>query len=118
MQDHFIVEITRTSRVAGRGGDWITYDAATHHFDSIAEARAWIKEQYPQKPVSAVYVDTKSRGTVQTGWIFGRKERGCTQSDWRTVYYLRDWVSIARVTKEAREGKQGECESVDVRKAA
>lgn len=120
-QEHFIVKITRTSRPAGRNGEWRAYDFETHDFDSIAEARAWIKTEYdghnrPLKTRKPMYIDTKSRGTIQTGWVFHGK---ITEGDrsrpncWRTDY-LQDWVGIARVTKEPREGKQGECESVAV----
>lgn len=113
---HYLVQIARTSRNAGRNDDWSRYDSETHHFDSAQDACAWIKEQYDGSLRSLgprrvpIFVDTKSRGTIQCGWIYSGTER----HEEGTVY-LRDWVSVARVTREAREGVQGECESVNVK---
>lgn len=118
-QGHIIVQIDKTSRPAGRGGQWARYGSELAHFNTVREALAWIKGQYDgrTRPVGPrrvpVYVDTKSRGTIQTGWIYSGKEG---DSDGTT--YLQDWVSLNRVLKEYREGQKGELESVDVKAAA
>lgn len=122
---HFIVQITKTSRNAGRVGDWMRYDHKIHDFDSAEEAKAWVWENYVSNRYDglfggkrrSVFVDTESRGTIQSGWIFSGKEeqQDRSRANGRSTVYLQDWVTIAEVTVERREGKQGECKSVDVR---
>ena len=114
MQSRYIVEIVRTSRAAGRGHDWCRYEHETHDFDSVGEAKDWIKEQYHrgERPFSGrrspIYVDSASRGTIQCGWIYSGKETSGGTT------YLQDWVSILQVVREPREGQKGEVMSVDV----
>ena len=60
--------------------------------------------------VGKVYVDTASRGTIHTGWVFIRRER---YDDYHSneTYLCETWVTLERVVREP-ERIPGEVEAV------
>lgn len=99
-----LVEISQTARHMGRNQEWFRYGNATHRFDNASDALAWIAANYPNaKSRKPIYVDTKSRGTIQTGWIYSGRDDG---------NYTQDWVSLSEVLSETERTAQ----SVDVSK--
>ena len=97
---------TPTARAYGRNQQWFCCDnQKTERFDTVADALAAVKKRYGNAKRSPMYSDTKSRGTIQTGWVIsGKNDDGYTQ----------DWVSLSRVLSETNRV----CESVDIKKEA
>lgn len=97
-----LLEIEKTARPYGRGQNWFRYDSKLLRFDSVPDALAEIVQRYRGKKRAPVYVDTKTRGTIQSGWIYSGRDDG---------NYTQDWVTLAEVVSEtAREAR-----SIDVR---
>jgi hypothetical protein len=87
-----LVEITKTARGFGREQEWRRYSVETNRFDNAADALRWIDEHYPRKKNRRpIFVDSKSQGTIQTGWIY--PGRDCHN-------YTQDWVSLREVLSE------------------
>lgn len=99
-----LVEIQETFRAMGRNQDWARGGYETLRFDTVADAMEAIRDRYPQKRRKPIYQDTKSRGTIQAGWIFSNK------LDWEKTFQ-QDWVTLAEVTSETEKT----CASIDVR---
>jgi hypothetical protein len=82
----------------------IEYRGGSHReplmrFDTLSQAQAWVRREYRGcKSEGPVYIDTKSRGTFQTGRIYRRKGEG------------RHWVTFSRVLSETERT----AESVDI----
>lgn len=89
-----LLEITKTKRFFGRNQEWFKYDVKHERFDTIKDARAWMRETYGNGKRQPIYVDTKSRGTFQTGWIFSSKDDDG---------YLQDWVSVNEIVSESNK---------------
>jgi hypothetical protein len=58
-----------------------------------------------------VYVDTTSRGTIQTGWTFEKRERYEDDDD---TYLCETWVTLDRITRERTPSAPGEVQSLDL----
>lgn len=70
-------------------------------FDSIGDALAWARMKFDgHYKRERIFVDTKSRGTIQTGWIY--RMRG-------DDHY---WVSFSRVISETERT----AEAIDIEK--
>lgn len=109
-----LIETTYTCRHAGKGQDWYSYDRNTARFDTVEDALAHIRAVYPNvKGRQPIYIDTKSRGTIQCGWIYSRREeqQDRSRANGRSTVYCRDWVSLMRVTSETDRT----AESIDVK---
>jgi len=53
---------------------------------------------------SSVYVDTKSRGTIKTGWYFVKRDsyEGHVREGAPETYLRGAWVTVSEVVEEAR----------------
>lgn len=67
-------------------------------FDTLPEAIAWVRAEYKGCSKQPMYMDTKSRGTIQCGAIYRVKADG------------EHWVSFSEVTSETKR----EAKSIDV----
>jgi len=89
------VTVTPTNRTPR--GTWTRWQSYTRHFDTMADAREFLRDEYAHcKKRIPCYQDTRSRGTIQTGYIYCFKIR----EDGKT-YYQQDWVSFAETDSRA-----------------
>lgn len=93
-----LVEVTQTARAMGRNQEWCRYNNATHRFTNEDDALNWIDANYSNKRGrKPIFVDTKSRGTIQSGWIYSGKDNG---------NYTQDWVTLSEVLSETERTAQ------------
>lgn len=64
-----VVEITKVMR-------GVRLDTRHVEFAELSHALAWANEHYKDCKRARMYVDTKSRGTIQCGWIYRVKSNG------------------------------------------
>lgn len=116
----YSIKITSTAKGYAPKDEWSTFDVSRHFFDTLDEAREFVRDRYAGKRGRPIYMDTKSRGTIQCGYIFSSREEDQDRSAADGVYrYMRqDWVSFERVISHPTENRKGEVESVDVKARA
>lgn len=92
------LHISYTLRSPHPSSEWTMVHEESKQFADMAEAKKFLKYRYGHgKKRVPVYVDTKSRGTIQCGWIYCYKgERDISHGDMRTIYQ-RDWVHVYEV---------------------
>lgn len=87
------VHLSYTARTPHPASAWTLYHEQTLRFNDMAAVKDFLRRQYLYcKKRVPCYQDTKSRGTIQTGWIYCYKDR----EDCKT-YYRQDWVSVGNV---------------------
>ena len=113
----YSVKITCTAKGYSPKDEWRTFDHSRHFFDTLDEAREFVRDRYGNKRGAPIYMDTKSRGTVRCGTVYGSREMDGDRSarDGWYRYMRRDWVSFERVISRPTENRKGEVESVDLK---
>jgi hypothetical protein len=89
------LHISYTLRSPHPSSEWTMVHEENKRFPDMAAAMGFLKQQYGHvKKRRPCYVDTKSRGTIQCGWIYCYKgERDISHGDMRTIYQ-QDWVHV------------------------
>lgn len=112
------IVITKTWKSYSPRAEWESYDRESHFFDTIAEAKTWIRENVPTGKRHAVYQDTKSRGTIRNGWIVGFRVNDYDHYGKKVKHLEQWWIVFERVISHPTENRKGEVESVDIRARA
>ena len=93
------LHITRTSKGYNEpSGEYHTYDDSVKNFESMAEAKAWLKEEYfYSKTRYPIYQDGKDGQAKRTGWIYAFKGDGDERYA-EPDYLCQDWITFNKVT--------------------
>lgn len=106
------LEITKTGKSYSPRSHWTVYDKEAHDFETLADAKAWVRENIPKGKRSPIYVDTKSRGTIKTGYVIGFRV-----NDFRDRHLEQWWLSFAEIIRHPTEGRAGELRSLELGRA-
>ena len=88
------LQITRTSRTPANKSDWVVYDIATAHFETLEDVKKHVKSEYWHcKTTYPTYIDKADGTTQKIGRIYAYKGK-----DYDEKYrYFRDWVTLFEV---------------------
>jgi len=90
------VLITMTTKGYHPKDQWFWYRKERKQFDTLQDAKDWLKETYGKCSRRPIFIDTDS-GTKKVGWVYGfrNSEYG---HDGKTYRYIQqDWVSFEEV---------------------
>lgn len=92
------LDITRTSKVAGSPtGEYAQYDSEVKRFKDLAEAKAWLKDEYGTCKRQPMYTDLKDGSSRKIGYIYCFKNADWSHSPVEH-WYQQDWVEFSKVT--------------------
>ncbi len=97
MASCILMQVTMTGKGCHPDDKWAMYHYYEKRFDVMQDARNYLKDEYYYcKTRKPMYVDTRSRGTIQCGWIYCMKvkEEGKT-------HYEQHWVSLFEESRQA-----------------
>lgn len=93
-----VVHISYTQRTPHPSSAWTRVHETHRTFPDLDTAKAAIKDQYWHvKKRLPVYLDTKSRGTIQTGYIYCYKDTYEDRHTPKHTIYNQDWVTYTQV---------------------
>lgn len=69
----------------------------TTYHTTMKEAKDYLKAKYGKHKREPIYLDTKSRGTIQNGWCFSFRDWEFTSQGGRYYYIQQDWAAFDRV---------------------
>jgi len=90
------LHITRTSKGFGSKENYGTFDTETKNFDSLKDAKDFLKEEYGTCKRSKMYVDTKDGTSKHIGYIYGFKNKDWSHNS--ESWLQQDWVDFSKVT--------------------
>lgn len=93
------VSITRTSKAYNEpSGEYTTYDIETKEFDTIKQAKDYVKDQYFYcKTKRPIYQDGKNGEAVKVGYIYCYRGDGDKRYN-EPNFLCQDWVIYQKVT--------------------
>ena len=96
---YYQIDITKTAKPMGKTKyDWETYDRETKKFKTLAEARAWLKEEYWYvKKIVKSYRDDKDGNAIESGFIYCFKSDPVSYDD--CYHFEQHWINVAKVNK-------------------
>ena len=106
------LEIAKTWKSYSPRAVWSRYENEAHNFETMADAKAWVKENVPPGRRAPMYVDTRSRGTIKCGYIVGFRVNDYDAHGNRVKHLEQWWISFSEIVRHPSEGKQGELRSI------
>ena len=105
MTKYFKLTIKKTAKPMGRVkidevNDWELYDKETKEFETLAEVKEYLKEQYfyTYKKIPTYY-DDKEGKAVKNGFIYAFKSPPSSYGDiW---HFEQHWISVFKIKSEA-----------------
>lgn len=88
------IGITRTSKGYGVGKDYEVFDQSEKVFPNMAQAKAWLKEEYGSCKRSAMYRDNPDGSYRQVGYIYGFRVK-----EFDGNYLQQDWITFYKLTR-------------------
>lgn len=91
------LRIAHTGKGYGRGSKWQLFDESRKAFDSLADAKRWIRETYGKSKRQAQYTEREDGTSYRSGWVIGFRN-----SDWShspvEKWLQQDWITVVEVT--------------------
>lgn len=95
------LRIQRTSKSFAPADSYTMFDSEVKTFDNLAEAKAWLKDEYGTCKRQKMYQDGRN-AAMHVGYIYGFKNADWSHSP--VEHWLQqDWVSFYEVTREVVE---------------
>jgi hypothetical protein len=102
---YYQIDIVKTAKPMGRPkndnryyNDWQTYDHQTEKFKTLAEVRAWLKNEYSYvKTIVKSYRDDKDGQAKESGFIYCFKSDPASYDDCH--HFEQHWIDISLVHK-------------------
>lgn len=90
------LHITRTSKGFGSKDNYQIFDTETKEFNSLKDAKDFLKEEYGTCKRSKMYTDLKDGSSRHIGYIYGFKNKDYSHNS--ESWLQQDWVDVAKVT--------------------
>jgi hypothetical protein len=95
---HIELVVTQTSKVNPKS-NFEAFNQEKKSFRSMAEANAWITEQYGKKKKQPMYVDSPSGKPTKVGFIVGFRNKDYDRDTGKWVNFIeQDWIEFRKVT--------------------
>lgn len=78
--------ITETCKLHGSREGFRVFNEEVQHFADMEDARAYLKERFGKCKTSSIYQDTKSKGTLRVGRVYGFRDMENDMQSWVNFY--------------------------------
>lgn len=86
------LKITKCSKSYSPLAEYHVFDDTTENFRELADAYAWLAEQYGKSKRGKMYVDSKSGDAIHCGYVIGFRSEDCDSK-----YLERHWIHFYSV---------------------
>lgn len=90
------LHITRTGKSFSPKDDYSIFDTETKQFDSLKDAKDFLKQEYGSCKRSKMFADLKDGSSKHIGYVYGFKNKDWSHNS--QSWLQQDWIDFSKVT--------------------